>query len=202
MAGVKGQVQQRGVERRRAIVEAAMELFGERGFRGTGIAAVAERAGLTPSGVLHHFGTKEGLLQAVVEERDARAGEPLMATLGERTLDAIRRGYVELARTIEADRELAALHTVLLAENLGAADPLHAFFTRRARVLRRTTSRMLAEARDAGEVRSDVDPDAVAAEIVAFMEGAQLTWLGDPERISLVALYESYVDGLVERLAS
>lgn len=201
MAGVKGQIQQRGVERRRAIIEAAMELFSERGFRGTGVAAVAERAGISASGVLHHFGTKEGLLQAVVEERDARAGEPLVGFWRERSLDAIRRGYVWLARAIEAEPELAALHTVLLAENFGPDDPLHDFFTRRARIVRKATRRMLEEARGAGKVARDVDAAAAADEIIAFQEGAQLVWLQDPDRLSLVRLYEGYFDALVERLA-
>ncbi|WP_031112422.1 helix-turn-helix domain-containing protein, partial [Streptomyces sp. NRRL S-146] len=68
MAGVKGQVQKRGVERRRAMVDAAIELFARQGVRGTGVAAVAERAGATPSALIHHFGSKDGLVRAVLEE--------------------------------------------------------------------------------------------------------------------------------------
>jgi AcrR family transcriptional regulator len=200
MAGVKGQVQQRGVERRRAIVDAAIELFSSNGFRGTGIAAVAAKAGLTPSGVLHHFGSKEGLLQAVVEERDARAWEPLAAFWRTRGLDAIRRGYDWLGRFIEGDRELAALHTVLIAENLRESDPLQDFFRRRARTVRAGTRRMLARAKEDGEVRADVDVAAVADEIIAFQEGAQLVWLQDPERISIARLYERYFKDLTDRL--
>jgi AcrR family transcriptional regulator len=202
MAGVKGQVQERGVARRQAIVDAAIELFSERGVRGTSIATIAARAGITASGLLHHFGSKEGLLQAVIEERDARAGEPLAAFMRERGLDAIRRGLVWLGQDIESKRELASLHTVLLAENLGERDPLHAFFKRRARAVRSLTRRLLERAKRDGELRADVDVAAVADEMFAFQEGAQLAWLQDPGRISLARLYERYVDALVERLKS
>jgi Bacterial regulatory proteins, tetR family len=49
------------------IIDAAIELFGSRGFKGTTIAAIAERVGLTDAGVLHHFPTKSVLIEAALE---------------------------------------------------------------------------------------------------------------------------------------
>jgi AcrR family transcriptional regulator len=200
MAGVKGQVQQRGVERRKAILEAAVELFSTYGYRGTGIAGIAEKAGITPSGVLHHFGSKVGLLRAVVEERDVRESERMAESFQQPGLEAIRSAYMKLARDNEADRELTALYAVLLTENLTPGEPLNEFFLRRSRGVRKSTRLFLEGAQAAGEIRADVDVRAVADEIIAFMEGAQLVWLQDPDRQSLVRLYKTYVDGLIERL--
>lgn len=200
MAGIKGQVQQRGVARRKAIVEAATELFSAHGYRGTGIAAIAARAGITASGVLHHFGSKEAVLRAVVEERDAREAERLAEFWSQRGLDALRGAYVKLAQDIEAERDLAMLYTVLLTENLREGEPLHDFFKQRTRSVRSSTRGVLEHARRSGEISSDTDVRAVADEIIAFLEGAQLTWLQDPDRISLTSVYESYVNGLIERL--
>jgi AcrR family transcriptional regulator len=45
-----------------AIIEAALQLFLERGYDNTPLSAVAERMGLTKAGVYHHFATKEDLL--------------------------------------------------------------------------------------------------------------------------------------------
>jgi AcrR family transcriptional regulator len=45
-----------------AIIEAALQLFLERGYDNTPLSAVAERLGLTKAGVYHHFATKEDLL--------------------------------------------------------------------------------------------------------------------------------------------
>lgn len=201
MAGVKGQVQRRGVERRKAILEAAIELFSGNGYRGTGIAAIADKAGITPAGVLHHFGNKVGLLRAVVEERDARETESLAEFWRQRGLDAFRRAYIKLAQDIESERDLASLYTVLLTENLREREPLHDFFKQRTRAVREGTRQVLERAKKSGEIRPDVNTRSVAAEIVAFLEGAQLTWLQDPERVSLSRLYASYVDGLIERLS-
>jgi AcrR family transcriptional regulator len=201
MAGVKGQVQQRGVARRKAILDAAIELFSAHGYRGTGIAAIAERVGITPSGVLHHFGSKEGLLRAVVEERDAREEERLAGFWHQRGLDAIIGASRKLAHDIGSERDLALLYTVLLSENLTEGAPLHDFFKQRTRGIRAGMRNVLEFARQTGEIREDTDVRRTADEIIAFLEGAQLTWLQDPQRLSLVALYESYLDGLVERLA-
>lgn len=48
--------------RREAILQAAVELFAERGYDGTSTADIAERAGVAHGTVFHHFKTKENLL--------------------------------------------------------------------------------------------------------------------------------------------
>jgi AcrR family transcriptional regulator len=62
----------RGEETRRAILEAAIALYAKGGFRGTGLAAIGQSAGVTHAGVLYHFGSVQKLLQAVIDERDRR----------------------------------------------------------------------------------------------------------------------------------
>lgn len=53
------------------IVDAAIDLFGERGFKAVPIKAVAELAEVSPSLVMHHFGSKAGLKSAC--DREAAA---------------------------------------------------------------------------------------------------------------------------------
>lgn len=48
------------------IREAALELFATRGFHGTGIRQLAERAGLSSATLYHYMGTKEDLLVALM----------------------------------------------------------------------------------------------------------------------------------------
>jgi TetR/AcrR family transcriptional regulator, regulator of cefoperazone and chloramphenicol sensitivity len=45
--------------------DAALELFGQDGFAGTNVRALADRAGVTAGLVNHHFGSKEGLRKEV-----------------------------------------------------------------------------------------------------------------------------------------
>ena len=117
MPGVKGQVQARGVERRRAIVEAAIEHFAREGYRGTGIAAIAEAAGVTTGGLLHHFGSKEGLLVEVLRERD-RLAIKAFVDLGHDSVENDFDQWAAVATWNEERADLALLYTVLLAESL------------------------------------------------------------------------------------
>lgn len=56
------------------ILDAAMRLFGEQGYRGTSVAQIERAAGLTPGagGLYHHFRTKEALLRAGIERNLSR----------------------------------------------------------------------------------------------------------------------------------
>lgn len=182
IAGVKGQVQKRGVERRRAMVDAAIELFGQQGYAGTGVAAIAARAGVTPSAVIHHFGSKENLLRAVLDEFDARAAARVSGHL-----DGGKGGLIA---ALLADAEhtaqhagLATLHIVLQAEHLAAlGSEVRERFLTRSRALRSACAALLGE--------------EAAVELAAFLEGAVTLWLLDPERVDLPALYARYLSRL------
>jgi AcrR family transcriptional regulator len=52
---------------RERVLEAGLELFGERGYHATSIADIGERAGIAKSVLYHHFGSKAGLYEAIAE---------------------------------------------------------------------------------------------------------------------------------------
>jgi AcrR family transcriptional regulator len=66
LSGVTSQVRRRA-ETRTRLLEAAAELFAERGIEASSIDAIAEAADRTSGAVYDHFGGKEGLLFAVLE---------------------------------------------------------------------------------------------------------------------------------------
>src|SRR5215831_3589612 len=115
--------QPRGDRRRQQILDAAVELFAAKGYRGTGVAALAERVGMTATGMLYYFGSKERLLQEVVAERDRRD----VLDLNSLTLSSFR----ELGRHNAETAILTRLYVVLGSESLDADDPLHDFFVER-----------------------------------------------------------------------
>ena len=113
---------------------------------------------------------------------------------------ALRYSLEATALQCEGERGLAALHTVLGAESFDPDAVTHEYFLQRSRLLRAGVEVRLREAQDAGEVRADVDLRAKANEVVAFLEGAAVVWLTDPE-VSLVTLYANYFDDLARSLA-
>ena len=55
-----------------AILYAATDLFGERGYAETHLSEIGERAGVTVRPIYYYFGSKEALFEAVVAREEAR----------------------------------------------------------------------------------------------------------------------------------
>lgn len=72
---------ERGRATRQQLVEAATELFAERGYEGTSIEDVLERVGMSRGSLYHHFPGKEALFEAVVESVHAKVGEATLAAV-------------------------------------------------------------------------------------------------------------------------
>jgi AcrR family transcriptional regulator len=179
-------------------VDAALEVFAVRGYRAGALADIADRVGLTPAAIIYHFGSKEALLLAVIEERDRRAGDLLAQLPADAGIDGLR-GLVAIAELMEREPGLAALHTVLQAESFEPDAPAHEYFRDRSRLVRGWLEKVLRRAQRAGEVRADVDCEVRARELIAFQEGAAVMWLID-RTVPLVRLYEGYIDGFVRSI--
>jgi len=67
----------RGEETKRQILETAVSLFAEGGFRALRITTICERARISPTSVYWHFNNKSGLVQAVLEAAFKPVGESL-----------------------------------------------------------------------------------------------------------------------------
>lgn len=63
-----------------ALLNAATNLFAERGYGGTSLELVASASQVTRGAVYHHFVNKQGLFEAVLERQESLAIEQIMAT--------------------------------------------------------------------------------------------------------------------------
>ena len=73
------------------ILEAALDEFVARGYPGTSVAAIARTAGVSPETIYATFGTKRGIVDALLEEIDAE-GRPQQAAARHRRARAAARG--------------------------------------------------------------------------------------------------------------
>ncbi|WIY00991.1 TetR/AcrR family transcriptional regulator [Amycolatopsis mongoliensis] len=166
---------------RKAVIDAAVTLFGTHGYRGCSLAQIGERAGIGRSGVLHHFGTKEQLLVAVLEEhypsvRD-RPEAKAMAR-GEATFPDL---LDEVARVNSRNPELVRFFSVMIGESLTEDHPARQFFVERYDAVRAVFTTAVAGPDADRRVRTLV---SVA---LAAMDGLQLQWLRNPDEVDLVA---------------
>lgn len=116
-ATTRNKRQEQGDQSREEILEAATRLMAARGFDGTSISALAKESGLPSSSIYWHFGSKEGLLLAVMERGAAHfvqltspADMPQTASRVEK-LDWVLQRAV---RIIEEAPDFLRLQTILL----------------------------------------------------------------------------------------
>jgi AcrR family transcriptional regulator len=198
---VTTRVNRRGAVRRQALIDAAIELWATTGWRGTGITAVADRAGVTPSGLLHHFGTKENFLLEVIGQLDHQEIERYQELGPAVGLDLFRR-LPDMVRNYRDSPGLWKLHHTLQAENLDPGSPAHRYYVARHAYLREQWVELLRAGQETGEIRADADPDLVAVQVLAFLQGMVLHTIHGPPDVDLIATTTDFADRMIRDLAT
>jgi AcrR family transcriptional regulator len=183
----------KGEDRRQRILAVAQRLLTRNGGRGTTLGQIAQEAGVSPAGLLHHFESKEQLLHAVLDARDA--ADEARADLSGDILEELEKAAERFRRA----PSLVGTFMVLLTENLDPEAPLHARFLHRYRAAVDTVAEGIRRGQRAGRYRTDVDPAVKAVEIVAFVYGMETAWLLDPS-IPLSEAFREYTGSLAQQL--
>jgi len=147
---------------RRNVLEAARTLFRERGFEGATARAIAGRAGVSVGTVFVHFGDKQGLLEACLEDHIERVLDHAFATVPQG--DVVSELVYVSGRLFESYARDPGLSRVLVKEAvfrapLEAGEPVRGG-GQRAR-LGAWMNERLARAVEGGELAGGVDPSQV-----------------------------------------
>ncbi|NUR87009.1 MAG: TetR/AcrR family transcriptional regulator [Nonomuraea sp.] len=187
-----------GEARKERILAAALLEFADNGYRGASLARIAERVELSQAGLLHHFRSKERLLVAVLDYRDA-LDERRFAAVGESAVDALRA----LADVVDHNARvpgLVQLFSVISGEAVTPDHPGHEWARRRYRRLRAEVAAWLRRGAERGEFRAGLDAEAHADRLIAMMDGLQTQWLIDPDRVDMAAIFRGYVEDVIAAL--
>lgn len=192
----RGPSPQKTAQTRQAVATAALELFIERGYRGTRVADVADRAGVAKGTVYLHFADKQalfaGVISEVLEERLAALkaaqtgdGEPLRAFLS--------RVVTPVLATVEGSPWLGLIRLVMTE---GRESPEVAAVYRQ-RVLDPVAEQIRHWARGAAE-RGEIASDAMQDVPLLLLSPAILAtmWSGlyPDEPMGVAATFESFLD--------
>jgi AcrR family transcriptional regulator len=153
------------------LLEAARSLFSSDGYESTTTSAIAKKAGTSESQLIKHFGSKEGLLEAIflgvwgglrpaLERAVAEAGSPT---------ERLMAFFEMMIRATEGDERLA---TLLFLEGRrirrhGSVILLTGGFLQWVD----RVDRLLLEMQEAGELRPDLHPQAVRSALIGGLEG-------------------------------
>lgn len=177
------------------ILDAALEVFAESGYRSGSLREIASRVEMSEAGLLHHFPTKVAMLEAVLEHRDARASQ-IVDHEAEDGLQVLAR-LIELARLNATEPGAVELFCVLAAEATAPDHPAHRFFVARYTRLRRQIGGALERVRAAGQLRDGVDPARAATRLIAIWDGVQVQWLLDRRSLDMAAELVDYLESIL-----
>ena len=184
----------KGEDRKQRILAVAQRLVTRNGWRNTTLAQIAKEAGVSAAGLLHHFESKEQLLHAVVDARDAdddahadRSGDLLeqIARAGER---------------VDRAPELVGTYSVLLVENLMPDAPLHDRLLARQQAAIEIVTGLIKRGQESGRYRDDFDAALKAVQIVSLVNGMEISWLLDPS-VPLQEALQEYTRSLAREFA-
>ena len=189
-----------GVRRREQIVDAASAVFAEFGYAGGSVRTIADRVGVSPATLLQHFGSKEGLLMAVLAEWDRRTIE---AGLTGVTGLAYFRRLPEVMESHLDNRGLLELFSTIAAEASSPTHPAREFIQHRYAFNLATLAAHLREAAAAGDIGplSETEIDQEVRLLTAVLDGIGLQWLLDPST-DVVAAVTTYVTQSITRWRS
>jgi AcrR family transcriptional regulator len=179
-------------QRKEQVIHAAIRFFGQYGFHGARLADIARAAGVTEPGLLHHFPSKAQLLTDVLAERDQldrQQFDPVTHEVVGNPLSSLQ----ELVKHNETVPGLVQLFTVLVAESIDAQHPGHDFFRQRYQDLRDQTVDVLGKAQARNEIRKDISPQDLVILLFAMMDGLQIQWLYEPEKVKMARLFNQFL---------
>ncbi len=188
-------------EAEKRMVQAAVQIVGERGLESLTLAECGEAAGYSRGLAPHYFGSKEGLVSAIANRIVAdytqrqRAERP--DRIGLTGLLDNAAFYIEYGRS--NIMTLRAFHVVL-----GAAikqTPLSVALAKLNSSSVYSYSKMILSGIERKEIRADVNAIAQATLILAAMRGVMTQWLVDPARVDLDAIKKEFLMNLRRSLA-
>jgi AcrR family transcriptional regulator len=156
--------EQRRQEVRRQLVDAARELFSQRGFEAVSLREVAQAAGVTPAMVHYYFGGRHGLWKAVLEDTLEGVLEAMRGAREDIEAPGGLAVYLRRhAATLGANPWLAPL----LYREVVLAGPSADFVDRFPARLRALLGGAIEQARARGEIDPALDPRLVLLSLIA-----------------------------------
>jgi AcrR family transcriptional regulator len=156
-------------ERPQEILDAALTVFAERGYRNTRLEDVGEAAGVTKGAIYHYFANKEDLLLRAIEQRSEEAFGRIEEIVRDKTAPVSTRLRLVVRRWFgSVTKERLAVVTLLLQ---GIAHEAPAAFRRWLAGGPTASMRLIAtlvrEGQERGEFRPDADADVAARLLVS-----------------------------------
>jgi AcrR family transcriptional regulator len=153
------------------ILQSARRLFATDGYENATTSAIARMAGTSESQLIKHFGSKEGLLEAIFDHSWQRMGAGISQTLAPLTSPREKLGALTelMISALEKDKEL---RTLMLLEGRRIRKHGHmVLLTRGFLGVLEAVDGLLSQMLEAGELRPGLNVEAVRSALIGAFEG-------------------------------
>lgn len=163
------------------LIKACIELASELGANSITFEAIGERAGYSRNLAFRKFGSKEGLLEAVINYlnkavEEVRAEANLESISGLEAIFAHCEAHFSALKTKHNLRAYSVLQAAAIAESSTAL----ALFTESNKRSGREIRKLLKRGMEDGSIRKDIDPDLVTRTIGSQLLGLSLQIVAEP----------------------
>jgi AcrR family transcriptional regulator len=164
-------------DRPNEILDAALAVFAERGYRNTRLEHIGEAAGVTKGAIYHYFQNKEDLLLRAIEHRREEAFGRIEEVVRDKTAPVSTRLRLVVRRWFGSiSKERLAVVTLLLQGIAHEApDAFRRWLAGGPIAATRLVTTLIREGQSSGEFRADADAD-VAAKLLVFGILQQTVW--------------------------
>lgn len=194
--------QERRIKSEQQIIRAAADLFAEQGYLRTTLNQVGSAAGYTGGLVSHRFGSKEGLLHAVVESMVSRFRENQLASAmtSARGIDALK-GVIEtyLNEAVLREKRIRALHAII-ASTIAAIPEVRSAVLQLNNEIRSHLTELIARCQEEGDVRADINAEHAACAVLGILRGVITQYLSETDSVDLTALSPLVTDMVMKGL--
>ena len=154
-------------EKQIQIMEAAEELFAEKGFDGTSVRDVAKEAGVNLAMISYYFGSKEKLMESLFKYRGAFIKMQLESMIENKELSSLEKVYALIDNYIERIIKQQCFHKIMAREQMV---DLKGTTTRLIYELKRTNQelvkKLIQEGQKKGDFKKNIDVPLMMATLV------------------------------------
>lgn len=182
--------EERKAHSRRKIIRAAIELFARQGYMRTTLNEVGDAAGYTGGLVSHRFGSKQGLLHAVVESIGSRFfQDQLQPFIEDVSAEVSIKRYIEiyLREILERESRIRALY-VIMGEALGSVPEIAHEIAALNDKHRNRIADIVRRGVRSGEFRRLKNAETTAIIVLAELRGITMQALADPGAVDVLSM--------------
>lgn len=154
-------------EKQAQIMEAAEFLFAEKGFHGTSVRDISEKANINLAMVSYYFGSKEKLLEAIFSYRGEAIKLKLESIVEQKELSSLQKVYMLVDHYIEKLLNRQCFHKIMAREQvLNNTGPIAGLILDLKKRNLEIISRLIKEGQENGEFKNDIDVNMMMSTMV------------------------------------